>query len=80
MQDWTLEGKLKDTNSKIFEQNKEIEIITKKLRVLQERDTKITDLENKLEWWIRNIEKIKSEKQTELADMKCEKCSFIVEN
>ena len=25
-----LEGKLKDTNSKIFEQNKEIEIITKK--------------------------------------------------
>ena len=41
--------KLRHQREKIFEQNKEIEIITKKLRVLQERDTKITDLENKLE-------------------------------
>ena len=32
-----------------FIPSEEIKIITKKLSVLQERDTKVTDLENKLE-------------------------------
>ena len=75
-----LEVKLKDANLKIVEQNREIEIITKKLRVLKEKDTKITDLENKLDELVKKVDKITSEKQTDLVDIKCEKCSFIAKN
>ena len=42
-----LENKSKDTDLKIVEQNKEIDILKKKLRILKEKDSKVIDLEKK---------------------------------
>ena len=44
-----LEDRLKDTDLKVFEQTKEIDILKKKMRVLKENEFKVMDLEAKLE-------------------------------
>ena len=41
----TLENKSKDTDLKIVEQNKEMDILKKKLRILKEKESKVVDLE-----------------------------------
>ena len=44
-----LENTVKDNKLKIVEQDKESDMLKKKLRVLKERDSKLTDLEVKFE-------------------------------
>ena len=75
-----LEGKLKDTNLKISEQKKEIDIINKKLRVLKEKDTEMTVFEQKLDEIVKKVDKMINKEQTDKEDFKCEKCNFIAKN
>ena len=86
------ENKSKDTDLKIVEQNKEIDILKKKLRILKEKDSKVIDLEKKLNELIKKVDMF-TEKANETdgesqllnqmpseVDNKCSKCDFVAKN
>ena len=49
-----LEDKVKDTNLKILQQGKEMEMLKKKLRLLKEKEKKLIDLEVNFEKKVEN--------------------------
>ena len=78
-----LENTVKDTNLKIFKQEKEIEMLKKKLRVLKEKEKKLMDLEVDFEVLEKKVENIlvsKIEKNPEIQSNKCDECGFDAEN
>ena len=50
------------------------------MRVLREKDAKILELESKLHDLVKEIDKITSDKETDLEDIKCKECSYIAKN
>ena len=79
-----LDDKIKDTNLKIFEQGKEIDMLKKKLHVLKEKEKRLTDLEVKFEELGKEVENMRVsqivEKDSEIQENKCEKCGFLAKN
>ena len=87
-----MENKSKDTDLKIVGQNKEIDLLKKKLRALKEKESKVIDLEKKLEELVKKVDMF-TDKATETiseselvnqmpsdADNKCTKCEFVAKN
>ena len=86
-----LENKTKDLELKIHEQNKETDLLKKKLRVLKENESKITDLESKVEDLVKKVDMF-SDKAFETTsqvqvrhmtideEIKCSKCDFVSRN
>ena len=85
-----LENKIKDSNLKIFEQAKEIELINKKLRCLKEKENKNKNMEAEFEILVKRVDDIATSslnseihvENDKLGDVKnkCEKCEFIAKN
>ena len=72
-----LEDQLKDTNLKIFEQGKEMEMLKKKFRVLKEKEKQLTDLEVNLE---KLEKKVDNFKVSHIVETKCKECDFVAKN
>ena len=86
-----LENKTKDSDLKIHEQNREIDLLKKKLRVLKEKESKVLDLESKVEELVKKLDLFQDkafETNIQLQDkhiprdeeIKCSKCDFVTEN
>ena len=72
-----IEDKLKDTDLKVFEQTKEIDILKKKMRVLKENESKVMDLEFKLE---EVVKKVNEAFEKEISRNKCSECEFVAKS
>ena len=73
-----LENTVKDNKLKLVEQDNEFDMLRKKLRVLKDRDSKLTDLEVKF----MELEKkfVNFSNSSENVDNKCSSCDFIAKN